>query len=257
MNFVKTTVLALIFISILEFSKCHNVVHKVASSKTLQKVLKNVQPGDIIELADGEYSGNFQSNQSGNSNNKIILIGSKRAVITRNNLDGPQCFLLQGKHWNLQGFTVQNCRVGIMLENSKYVKLENLYVHDVGGCAIRLRYNSSDNIVQNCVIANTGLVTPEHGEGIYIGRSDSKKDTADFSDGNTILNNTFRNITAENIDIKEGTCCGLVKGNIFNGYGMKNKLINSWLNLKGTKYTIRDNVGDYSFQYAIVVIFFI
>ena len=55
-----------------------------------------------------------------------------------------------------------------------------------------------------------------------------------------VLNNTIGpNVTAESIDIKEGTSGGLIKGNFFDGNALSNAVgAISWVNCKGTNYLI-------------------
>ena len=60
-----------------------------------------VRPGDMIQLADGVYTGKFTTDRSGTKNKKIILRGSKNALITNPGEDG---LVLQGcSHWILDG----------------------------------------------------------------------------------------------------------------------------------------------------------
>lgn len=61
-------------------------------------------------------------------------------------------------------------------------------------------------------------------------------------------------VAAEEIDIKEGSCCGLIKGNTFDGTGMSGEnYADSWIDLKGEDYTIEDNVGNHSLLDGIQV----
>ena len=51
-------------------------------------------------------------------------------------------------------------------------------------------------------------------------------------------------MAAEAIDIKEGSCCGVIRGNTFDGTGEKGQNGgDSWIDVKGDKYTIEDNTG--------------
>ena len=67
----------------------------------------------------------------------------------------------------------------------------------------------------------------------------------DHSDRNQVINNRIGpKVAAEEIDIKEGSCCGLIKGNHFDGTGMSGEhFADSWMDIKGDNYTIEDNVG--------------
>jgi hypothetical protein len=77
----------------------------------------------------------------------------------------------------------------------------------------------------------------------------------DHSDRNQILNNKIGpNVAAEEIDIKEGSCCGIIRGNTFDGTGMSGEnYADSWIDVKGDKYTIEDNTGNHSLLDGIQV----
>ena len=87
---------------------------------------------------------------------------------------------------------------------------------------------------------------------------DSKPDQ---SNRNQVLNNRFGpNVAAEAIDIKEGSCCGTIKGNKFDGTGMTGENnADSWIDVKGDNYVIEDNEGTKSlkngFQVSIYCVF--
>ena len=77
----------------------------------------------------------------------------------------------------------------------------------------------------------------------------------DKSDRNQILNNRIGpNVAAEEIDIKEGSCCGIIKNNVFDGTGMSGEnYADSWIDVKGEGYTIEDNEGNHSLLDGIQV----
>lgn len=61
-------------------------------------------------------------------------------------------------------------------------------------------------------------------------------------------------MAAEEIDIKEGTCCGLISGNTFDGTGMSGEnFADSWIDLKGDKWTVENNTGVHSIKDGIQV----
>ena len=149
---------------------------------------------------------------------------------------------------------------GIFVEKGHFNILTNLYVHHIYQEAIHIRLNSCDNIVQNSFISHTGLIDPGYGEGVYIGSAvnhwvDNKPD---LSHRNKVLNNHFGpNITAESIDIKEGTKNGVIRGNTFNGTGMAGvNYGDSWIDVKGQGYEISYNAGTYSLLDGIQVVLF-
>ena len=59
-------------------------------------------------------------------------------------------------YWILDGFTLTNALQGIVLDYSKNNILTNMYVHHIGIEAVHIRFNSTDNIIQNSTISYTG-----------------------------------------------------------------------------------------------------
>ena len=129
-------------------------------------------------------------------------------------------------------------------------------MHHIGHAAIKFRNNSTDNILQNSMVSYTGLSAPENGEAVYIGSSISHWQNdlntgllrPDCSSRNQILNNYFGPyVSAESVDIKEGTDGTLVEHNTINGIGMSDKnYSNTWVSLKGSDSIIRRNNGSHS-----------
>ena len=98
-------------------------------------------------------------------------------------------------------------------------------------------------------VHDTGLTSPQYGEGIYVGSSASNWTTysgglPDACDRDQILNNTIARTGAENIDIKEGTVGGLISGNQLDATGISGRnSADSWVDIKGNNWVIKDNTG--------------
>jgi hypothetical protein len=230
----------------------------VNSASQLQTALNNALPGNVIIIQDGYYerSGGFYANAGidGTQANPITVIGSRNVVLSTNNLASGYAFSLKGnKHWIIKGFTVTNSKNGVVLDNCKYVTVDSIQAKKLGQDGVHLRTHTSYSVVKNCYIDSTGLNDYSYGEGIYIGSAYSNWCTytncdPDTSNYNQVLNNIFGNfITAENIDIKEGTKGGLIKGNKFNGTGLQGMNGgDSWIDVKGNSYIIEENIGNNS-----------
>jgi hypothetical protein len=223
----------------------------VGSAGLLAQALAQAAPGDLISMAPGEYVGDFVAETSGTASVGIVLCGPKDAVV-RSNSAGSDSFNLQASHWTLSGFTVAGGLRGVVLDQAHHNLITGLTVRDSGQEAIHLRTHSSNNTVQYCDVFNTGTETPGFGEGIYIGSAQSNwakytgsASTPDRCDNNRLLFNTIGpNVTAELIDIKEGTTGGLVQGNTLLGSHISGQnYADSWLDVKGNDYQILDNVG--------------
>jgi hypothetical protein len=139
-----------------------------------------------------------------------------------------------------------------MTDGWSHGTIDHVTVRDTGEEGIHLRRASSNDTVSNCLISNTGsadLHDAQHnGEGLYIGTSYNNWDryTAgrpDRSDNNRVTGNTFFHTAAENVDVKEGTVGGLIRGNTFDGSGMDPQAADSWVDIKGNDYTVSGNRG--------------
>ncbi|SDY61031.1 right-handed parallel beta-helix repeat-containing protein [Hymenobacter psychrophilus] len=226
----------------------------VATAAQLQAALGAARPGDVITLADGTYTGQFSIARglSGTAGNSIVLQGSRQALLqTGNRKSGNAAlFLLGNEHWEFRGFTVANSKKGVMVDFSSHNVFAELSILDIGEEGIHFRRFSSYNVLRNSTIQGTGLEQPGYGEGCYIGSAKSNWATytegePDKCDFNQVLDNVFgNNVKAENIDIKEGTTGGIIRGNAFNGQGLDGaNYADSWLDVKGNNNLISANTG--------------
>ena len=233
----------------------------VSTAVQLQNALANAVPGQTIVMADGVYNapvGNIGPpiGVNGTPTQPITLMGSKNAVLTIGDSAHGYGFWLQGNaYWVLKGFTTRYCKNGVMVDSSHHIIVDNVKSVKNGQSGINLRTYSSYCIVQNCYVDSCGILDKATGEGIYIGSAYSNwcTNTAcnpDTCNYNQILYNSFgEHIAAENIDIKEGTKGGLIRGNTFNGKGLANQNGgDSWIDVKGNYYTIELNTGYFSIE---------
>lgn len=230
----------------------------VSNATELQNALDAAMPGQTIVLANGVYSksGGFTVNvgKNGTAQNPITLKGNSNTIITSNSTaTGYGLWLKGNNYWILDGFTVYKSKKAIMLDSSFHCTVKNINVNYIGDEGIHLRKYSSYNLVENCYVDSVGIVSAASGtaEGIYVGTS--QNNWGNYTNGNpdtcnyNIINaNSFGDhIPSENIDVKEGTKGGTISNNIFNGKGLNG--INSgdsWLDMKGTYYTIECNTGN-------------
>lgn len=150
-----------------------------------------------------------------------------------------------------------------MLEFSSFNILNNLNVSYSDTSAIRIRNNSTDNIVQYSQVSFTGRKEQHNGEAIYIGAAlghwINNLTGPDRSSRNRVFSNYIGpNVTAESVDIKEGVDNVIVENNTINGFGMEaeNKAL-TWISVKGFNCTIRNNNGNSSVQdgFSVILIF--
>ncbi len=226
---------------------------EVGTAAELTDALDDAEPGDTITLDPGDYTGSFEATASGTAERPITLTGPRDAVLS--NDDGYGLHLDGADHWNLTGFTVADSAKGIVLDESDRVTIDGVEVYGTGAEAVRLRAASSDNIIRNSVIHDTGREQPQYGEAVYIGSAvghwddfgENGGEGPDRSDRNQVLDNVIGpDVTAEHVDVKEGTEGGVVRGNTFDGDGISGEnYADSWMDVKGNAYLIAANTGTY------------
>lgn len=221
----------------------------VATAAQLKTALTVVQPGEVIQLADGIYNGYFVANRPGTATAPITLRGSRAAVLTRGSFTTGHGIYVDGAHyWRFEGFTAANAQKGLMVDRSHHVTIAEVEVRDIGHEGIHLRAGSTDNVVRDSIVRRTGRASAGLGEGIYIGSAKSNWGQfgggPDRSDRNKILYNTISETTAQSVDIKEGSSDGEVRGNSFNGSAMTDEhYADSWVDVKGNNYLFEANRG--------------
>jgi len=223
----------------------------VATAPQLQVALKQAKPGDQIRLADGTYVGNFTSDVPGTASAPVVICGSSAAVISSGTTRiGYALHVQDAPYTSIYGITLTNAQKGIVLDNSSHSVVDGVTVHDVGDEGVHFREATSDSVIRNSSVYNTGLYDPQYGEGIYVGSAKSNwcdytNCAPDQADRNQVLNNRVGpGVTAEAVDVKEGTTGGTIDGNTFDGSGMTSGTgATSWVDVKGNSWVISDNVG--------------
>jgi len=222
----------------------------VRTQAELLAAIRRAAPGDEIRLADGVYTGGVVITRSGVAGNPVTLKGGRRAVIHAGSRD-RSALLLKADYWLIYGIGVTDGLFGVYLDGANHNVIDSLEVSQAGQEGVTFANFSSDNVVRNSYIHDTGLSVAEWGEGVYIGTAVENWDRvtggrADQSDRNQVLNNVIGpNVRAEHVDVKEGTTGGIVRGNRFNGAGMvQSKFwVDSWMEIKGNDYQILENEG--------------
>jgi chitodextrinase len=233
----------------------------VASAAALRAALAAALPGDVIQLADGTYSGRFTlTDKHGTASQPIAVTGGVGAVLDGGDPASGYGFNLVGCSWvRLTGFSITRSQKAIVANKTTFSVFDGLYLHHIGDEAVALRNFSTDNVVQRCLITETGLYEPQYGEGVYIGTWNGNWGSVsgglpDASDRNQVVDNAFGpNVRAEHIDIKEGTHDGVVRGNHFDGRGISGQnYADSFVDAQGNGYLIEGNDGAVSSEAGTV-----
>ncbi|MET8688683.1 right-handed parallel beta-helix repeat-containing protein [Streptomyces sp. NPDC004732] len=213
---------------------------EVSTAAELKTALADASPGDTIQLADGTYSGNFKTTVAASANSRITLTGSSKAVLTAGG--GYGLHLNGAAYWTVKGVTVTGGQKGIMIDSARGVVVDTVTVHGLDMEGVHFRKSSSDGVIKNSRIYDTGNDDRGMGEGVYVGSANT---LSDKSDNVQILGNTIGpDVGGEAVDLKEGTTGGKVSGNTFDGKGLTgNNYDDSWIDVKGNNYVVENNTG--------------
>ncbi len=219
----------------------------VSNASDLKMALASSNPGTVIRMADGVYTGGFTIAKSGTAAQPIWLCGSRNAVLDGQDDTDYILHIDHASYVRLAGFSVRNGKKGVMADGTQHSIISGLSVSAIGDEAIHLRSFSSDNLVTGNVVRDTGNRSEKFGEGIYIGSASSNwckysNCKPDNSDRNLVVGNDIAGTTAENIDVKEGTADGIISGNVLSSDSLVEA--DSWIDLKGNKWTVVDNTGQ-------------
>ncbi len=131
---------------------------------------------------------------------------------------------------------------GIMIDAAEGVVVDGVTVHGLDMEGVHFRTSSTDGVIRNSTIYDTGNDGRGMGEGVYVGTANT---LSDKSDRIQILNNTIGpGVGGENVDVKEGTTGARIIGNTFDGGGLTGaNHDDSWVDVKGNDVLVQDNTG--------------
>ncbi len=218
-----------------------------STTSCLQSALKNVVPGKRIVLAPGTYIGSFSSTVKGTAQQPIVIESQdpvNPAIISGYSIGSGYSLRIQGDYWLIRHLKFTNAQKGILLDNANYSRITDVEVYNIGYEAVHFRDGTSNSIIENSRIHNTGKTGPGFGEGVYVGSAEG----ASYNQNthyNTIRNVVFGpNITAEHIDIKERSIGTLVENCTFYGEGISGaNYADSFIDVKGNNAVIRNNTA--------------
>lgn len=231
-----------------------------STAACIQDAMQNAVPGDVIRIASGTYQGStstsgssndhFYSAASGTSTEPIILEAANASdppVLKGTSYSSKNVLRITGAYWEIRDLKISTGKKGIMLDNSDYTRIVNCEVYEIGEEGIHLRDGTSHAEVTNCNIHDTGKYTIKYGEGVYIGSDNGKWGTfIKECDYNLIaFNRIGPEVTAEHIDLKEGSSFNVIEHNIFDGAGIRDETNGglSFMDVKGNDNIIRENCG--------------
>lgn len=177
------------------------------------------------------------------NNTKLIRTGLSGRSLTLRNCNG---ITVEGG-WDCYGGLY-----GVRIENCSRIKLIDVKAHDVGQEAIQVYPDEAGNYDDlqfiRPVCYNTGLSSPDYGEGIYVGvgfspSNPAREELKDFcSITNVYIENPhIYNTTAEAIDIKPQCLSWTIKGGLLENIDVP---FNSAITYTVEDYDIPAGIGE-------------
>ena len=234
------------------------VTRTVNNQTELNSAMTAAQPGDVINLNSGNYTSidyRGGSYNSGTVANPIVFqagAGQSPVLTSGTGYTGVGVHTEGKDNLIFSGFEIRNHFDGMVVRNADNVKFEYNEVHELAQAGIvaqAVQTNSSlivSNITIRCnVVHDTGKVSPQYGEGIYLGNGNN------FSGDHDILveKNEVYAITADGMELKAHTYNITVQDNYFhdinfsatsNGRGLSIATNNE--NYGNANYLIQRNV---------------
>jgi len=233
---------------------------KVSSMTAIQDAMKNALPGDLISIAAGTYTGSsstsgysngyFAMQKSGTASNPIYIQSETSTLATLQGSSNSSKYVLyiKGNYVRVSNLKITKGNQGLMTDQSDNCIYTNLEVYNIGQEGIHIRDGSVKVLVDKCKVYNTGMVTADYGEGIYVGSDYLKWKENGGSYDKACDDVTIRaailgpGCKAEPIDIKEGASRTIVENCTMYGAGISGaNSADSFMDVKGNDAIIRYN----------------
>ena len=189
----------------------------------------HLKPGDEVILGPGEYRDGRRLviSHRGTAERPIVIRSSNagQAVLHRPDARQNSINLVGAQYLILQGIEITGGSTGIRLQKSdrypcKFVTLEGLHIHHVGGPAITA--NNEGNAYEGLIFRHNHIHhTSGHGEGFYLGvnnKSDGSTHGYIFNcliEGNYIHDLKGPDVSqGDGIEIKDGSYNNIVRDNV-------------------------------------------
>ncbi len=226
-----------------------------------------LKPGDMVVLRAGTYSDRrMLTLKHRGTEGKPIVIGARageRVLFKRPDAKQNSFNLVGVQHLKLMNFEITGGSSGIRISadgdtQPKYVTLEGLHIHHIGGVAVTCNHKGS--IYEGMVFVGNHIHhTGGHGEAFYLGCNNEKDgSTPGYIFKSVIAHNYIHDLNGPNIsqgdgiEIKDGSYGNFIHDNVIHDtkypgitvYGTDGKLPNR------IERNIIWNTGDHGIQAA-------
>lgn len=210
---------------------------------------------------------------NGTPEKPIVLAGSDPANppdIHGTMSEGNEVLHIENDYVILKNLKLSQSGVGIVLDNAHHVLIEDCDISNTRQELVHMRDSSTFVNIRRNFIHNSGNVKGTYGEGIYVGtdhaawgvdgepnslwgeqaKTDKSNNRFTYYDWRvsrtTIKCNLFQDISAENVDIKEGASYTTISQNMLTADGLQSKpeprdCDNSFIEVKGTHAVVAGN----------------
>lgn len=231
--------------------------------------------GDPGNLPNG--TGYFWIGNDGTAQHPIVVVAQDPAnppVLQGTTVSSGYVVHVTGDHVILKNLILETGDKIVVFDNASHGLIEDCELRRSGNELLHIRDASSNVVIHRSVLHNSGNVAPNFGEGIYIGTDQARWGADDVQKTGTVapwwgdkavsegfggydwrVHGTkvecshLHDISAEPIDIKEGTQYTEVTGNVFDGDSTGRKggasyfdYVDSYIDQKGVKGAFRRNV---------------
>ena len=228
---------------------------------------------DTFVNSTGRDCGLIWLGNSGTKEHPIVLVGKDPANppdIYGTTIMKDVGIHITGDYVFLKNLRIHTFSKGVVFDNANDALLEDCEVFNTGTEIIHVRDSSQRVVLNRNLIHRSGFDIARYGEGIYVGTYHTGWASSQQSDKNAgywgsaasqhrysgydwrvdetqITCNVVKATTAENVDIKEGTRNGLIKGNMFVGDWTNTQLVGPYdsddsnIDMKGSYWKVKDN----------------
>jgi len=200
------------------------------SPANLDEIIIDTSDDDSNELyfgvasvdTSGHDGAHFYAGELPEDFEKVVVRGDGGDVtLSGDDVDANAVLLVEGDNWEIRSVTLTGARNGVVLSGANNTFLSGISIEDVGERGLYMHNGSSNNVISNSSIFNTGMslsgeTEESQGEAIVVG--EEVDDTTDFvfSDNNYISNMVFgTDILTESVDVNNGATNTKINHSLF------------------------------------------